>query len=54
MNDGMTTEDIERIVKLIASTSDPDIKKILKDYLAWSLAAPLITRAPQSPQTMFF
>lgn len=39
----MTTEDIERIVKLIASTSDPDIQKILKDYLAWNLAAPLVS-----------
>ena len=43
----MTTEDIERIVKLITSTSDPDVKKILKDYLAWSLTAPLITVAKQ-------
>lgn len=39
----MTTEDIERIVKLIASTNDPEIKKILKDYLAWNLSAPLVT-----------
>jgi len=42
----MTTEDIERIVKLIASTSDPDVKKILKDYLAWSLA-PMVTTSQQ-------
>lgn len=43
MNGGINTDDIERIVKLITSTSDPDIKKILKDYLAWNLAAPLVT-----------
>lgn len=39
----MTTEDIERIVKLIASTADEDVKKILKDYLAWNLSAPLVS-----------
>lgn len=39
----MTTEDIERIVKLIASTSDPDVQRILKAYLARSLAEPLVS-----------
>ena len=38
----MTTDDIERIVKLIAATADPDVKKILKDYLAWNLLPPMV------------
>lgn len=44
----MTTDDIERIVKLIASTSDPDVKKILKDYLAWNLSSPIVSAEPGS------
>ena len=45
----MTTDDIERIVKLIGSTSDEDVKKILKDYLAWNLIPPRMTLKDKDP-----
>lgn len=52
----MTTEDIERIVKLIGSTSDEDVKKILKNYLAWNLVAPLVslTKTDEPPGSIKF
>lgn len=52
----MTTEDIERIVKLITSTADEDVKRILKAYLARSLAEPLVSiqKASDPPGSIKF
>jgi hypothetical protein len=44
----MTPEDIERIVKVIMSTTDRDIQRILKDYLAWKLMPPGIRARGQA------
>lgn len=50
----MTTEDIERIVKLIGSTSDEDVKTILKKYLAWNLMAPPVTLQEKPPGSIHY
>lgn len=53
MSEHMTTDEIERIVKLIESTADADVKKILKDYLASALL-PMVVKSSDPPGSIKF
>ena len=52
-NSGLTVEEIDKIVELVKTTNNEDVKNILVKYLAWNLAPPPVVSNPQPGEIRF-